>query len=147
MEGDTETGITLEYLRSAGLYMASSGWLFALDLRATRRTIGEACLQYMNLERAGVKPGEIVFRVPIGIWDKRFWGRGLGGEAIDRLLEFAFVDQHANRVCAMDVKLTNLRSQRLFLSRGFRVVRTLPWEQVVDLELTKVEYFSAMGDD
>lgn len=135
MEGDTETPITLEYLRGAGLYMASTGWLFAIELKEEGRTIGEACLQRMNLERAAVKPGEVVLRVPMGIWDKRLWGRGLGGEVLDRLLEFAFADQRAARVCAMDVKMKNLRSQRLFASRGFRVVRRLIPEGVVDMEL------------
>jgi len=140
MEGDPDAPVNLEYLRAAGLYMASWGWLFAIELKAERRSVGEACLQRMNLERAAVQPGEVVFRVPLAIWDKRLWGLGLGGEVLDKLLEWAFVAHNADRVCAMDAKEGNVRSQQLFTSRGFRVVRRLDRERVVDLELTRAEY-------
>src|SRR5438874_1826528 len=45
----------LEYLRSAGLYMAEHGLLFAIDLKPSGRPIGEVCFERMNLERANVK--------------------------------------------------------------------------------------------
>jgi hypothetical protein len=90
----------------------------------------------MNLDRAQVRSGERVFRVPIGIWDKTLWGQGLGGEVLDRLLEFGFLDQRADRICAMDVGRTNQRSRGLFESRGFRVVREVSAE-IVDLEISR----------
>ena len=58
--------MTAAYLRVAGESMAAQGYYFAIDHKADRRTIGEACLQWMNLERGRVK-GEGIVRVPIGI--------------------------------------------------------------------------------
>ena len=124
----------LQYLRAAGLYMAERGFLFALQLKTEARPIGEACFERMNLERAAVKPGERVFRIPIGIWDKSLWGRGLGGEVLDRLLNFGRADERADRICAMDVRRSNHRARALFESRGFRVVREVS-PDIIDLEL------------
>jgi RimJ/RimL family protein N-acetyltransferase len=131
---------SLDYLRTAGLYLAERGWLFAVELKDGQRPVGEACLERMNLERAAVRPGERVFRVPIGIWDKTLWGRGLGGEILDRLLEFGFVEHGADRICAMSVGSGNRRSLEMFKSRGFRVVRDVPDEGTVDLELGRNAY-------
>lgn len=133
---DNPTLIDLPYLRSAGLYMAERGLLFAIDFRADTRPIGEVCFQRMNLERAQVEPGERVFRVPIGIWDKSLWGRGLGGEVLDALLDFGFGEQRADRICAMDVGRANRRSRGLFESRGFRIVRDVS-PDIIDLELSR----------
>ena len=130
------TTVDLAYLRSAGLYMAEHGLLFAIDLKAEARTIGEVCFEHMNLARAAVTPGERVFRVPIGIWDKSLWGRGLGGEVLDALLEFGFGEQRADRICAMDVGRENRRSRGLFESRGFQVAREVT-PDTVDLELSR----------
>jgi len=132
--------VSLDYLQQVGLYLAGQGFLFAIESRDDGRTIGEACLEHMNLERAAVRPGERVFRVPFGIWDKALWGRGLGGEVLDRLLRFAFADHEAERVCAMSVARANYRSLALFQSRGFRAVRDVPAERAVDLELSRNAY-------
>ncbi len=137
-EGDANAALAPEGLRAAALYLASWGCLFALELKAECRTVGEACLERMNLERAGALPGERVFRLPIAIWDRRLWGQGLGGEALDRLLEEAFGIEAADRLCAMDVKRDNARSRGLFESRGFRIVRHLG--DVLDLELSREAY-------
>jgi RimJ/RimL family protein N-acetyltransferase len=145
MEGDPDAPATLEYLKAAGIRMASDGFLFALELKGDHRVIGEACVQRMNLDRAAAAAGERVFRMPIGIWDKTLWGGGLGGEVVDRLLDFAFVVQDADRVCAMSVGQDNLRSRALFESRGLRVVRTMPAERAVDLEITRADYFHSLG--
>jgi RimJ/RimL family protein N-acetyltransferase len=128
--------VDLEYLRSAGLYVAQRGLLFAIELKTTRQPIGEACFQRMNLERGLGVPGERVFRVPIGIWDKALWRTGVGGEVLDKLLEFGFGEQRADRICAMDVALSNRRSLALFESRGFSIVRQVT-PDIVDLELAR----------
>jgi RimJ/RimL family protein N-acetyltransferase len=132
--------VSLDYLRAAGRYMAERGLLFAIELKTDRRVVGEACLEWMNLDRAGVRPGEHVFRVPIAIWDRTLWGRGLGGEVLDRLLALAFGEQRADRVCAMGVGVRNHRSRRLFESRGFHAVREVPEEHAIDLELARDAY-------
>jgi len=135
MDANLAAAPSLDYLRAAGLYMAERGLLFAIELKGDGRPVGEACLERMNLERAAVRPGERVFRVPIAIWDKNLWGRGLGGEVLDRLLALGFIRQGADRICAMSVGRANRRSVGLFESRGFRVVRDVPDEDAVDLEL------------
>lgn len=76
MEGEPPAEpVTAAYLRVAGESMAAQGYYFVIDHKADRRMIGEACLQWMNLERGRVK-GERIVRVPIGIWDKGYWGKG-----------------------------------------------------------------------
>ena len=132
---DTPAPPDLDYLRAAGLYMAERGFLFAIHLKTKTHPIGEVCFERMNLERAQARHDERVFRIPIGIWDKTLWGYGLGGEVLDRLLDFGFVDQRADRICAMDVGRANQRSRRLFESRGFRVVREVS-PDTIDLELS-----------
>jgi len=128
--------IDLEYLRAAGLYMAERGWLFAIELKRSEQPVGEVCFERMNLERADVAPGERAFRIPIGIWDKSLWGSGIGGEVLERLLDFGFGEQRADRICAMDVARSNRRSLGLFESHGFRVVREVS-RDIVDLELSR----------
>src|SRR5437762_13631436 len=78
LENTTEA-IDLDYLRAAGLYMAERGFLFAIELKTSASPIGEVCFERMILDRAQVRSGERAVRVPIGIWDKGLWGRGLGG--------------------------------------------------------------------
>ena len=70
------------------------------------------------------------------ICDKTWWGHGLGGEVLDRLLDFGFVDQRADRICAMDVGRSNRRSRGLFESRGFQVVREVSLD-TIDLEICR----------
>jgi hypothetical protein len=50
------------------------------------------------------------------------------------LLEFGFREQRADRICAIDVALSNRRSLALFESRGFSIVRQVTAD-TVDLEL------------
>lgn len=137
---------SLDYLRAAGLYTAERGFLFAIEFKDDRRPIGEVCLEHMNLERAAVRRAERVFRIPIGIWDKTVWGRGLGGEVLDCLLRFGFIEQRADRICAMSVGRANRRSLGLFESRGFALVREVPDEGTVDLELFRDAYLSGHRD-
>ncbi|MBM3216321.1 hypothetical protein FJZ36_15580 [Candidatus Poribacteria bacterium] len=58
-----------------GIYeaMSEQGFLFVIAT-ADGTPVGEVCLQWMNIERAGVKPGEKVMRFPIVICDPRYWG-------------------------------------------------------------------------
>ena len=136
--------VTAAYLRVAGESMAGQGCYFAIDHKVDRRTIGEVCLQWMNLERGRVK-GERIVRVPIGIWDKGYWGRGLGKEAVRRLMQYAFDDLGADRFCAMDVKEENVRSRALWTGCGLRVARTLDSGTTLDYEIGRREYVDAVG--
>jgi RimJ/RimL family protein N-acetyltransferase len=139
MEGDPPDEVSVEYLMRAGESMARQGFFFAIEEKETGDTIGEVCLQWMNLDRANVEPGEKVTRLPIGIWDKRLWGRGYGSEVVRRLIAYAFEVLEVDRFCAMDVKVTNTRSRALWASCGLRPVREVG--DHVDFEVSKERYF------
>ncbi|MDE0658525.1 MAG: GNAT family N-acetyltransferase [Gammaproteobacteria bacterium] len=131
--------MTAADLRIAGEAMASQGYYFAIDHRASRRTIGEACLQWMNLERGRIA-GEKIVRCPIGIWDKALWRQGLGKEAIRRMMRFAFDELAVDRFCAMDVERNNKRSRALWGACGLQVVRTVDSGAVLDFEISRAGY-------
>ena len=138
MEGDPPDVVTRDYLVGAGESMARQGYLFAIVEKATGRTVGEVCLEWMNLDRANVQPGEKVMRLPIGIWDKALWGRGYGKEVVQRLMAYAFEDLQIDRFCAMDVKADNKRSQALWRSHGLAPVREV--DGVIDFEISAEGY-------
>lgn len=131
--------VTAAELRVAGEAMASQGYYFGIDHKASRRTMGEACLQWMNLERGRVA-GEKIVRCPIGIWDKELWGQGLGKEAVRRLMRFAFDELEVDRFCAMDVESINTRSRALWDACGLRVARVLNSGAVLDFEVSRADY-------
>jgi len=120
--------------------MARQGYLFAVVEKATNRVIGEVCLQWMNLSRAQVEPGERVMRTPVGIWAKSLWGKGYGKEMLECIMAYAFETIGIDRLCAMDVSKKNLRSRRLFESCGYRLARTLADDSATDLEISRDEY-------
>lgn len=139
MEHDPpEEPVTADDLRVAGEAMASQGCYFAIELKNQRRTVGEACVQRMNLER-GLVAGEAVVRCPIGIWDKTLWGQGLAKEAVRRLMRFAFEQLEVDRFCAMDVMAYNARSRALWISCGLQVARTLD-SGALDFEIRREDY-------
>ena len=124
--------VTVDYLRRVGRSMSKQGYLFAIVLKATGQTIGEACLQWMNLPRAQIE-GQKVMRSPIGIWDKHCWGKGLGKEVVHRLMGYAFLDLAVDRFCTMDVSSDNARSRALWTACGLHVARVLNGGKTLDL--------------
>ena len=91
--------------------------------------VGDCWLQEMNLDRVKERyPGLDCRRIDIVIGDTRLWGRGLGGEAVRLLTDFAFDAQSADAVFACGVGDYNERSLRMFRRAGFRVdgVNRLP---------------------
>lgn len=140
MEGDPpDEPVTSAYLKEAGKAMAKQGFLFAIVEKASGRTIGEACLQWMNLDRGRIA-GEKVMRLPIGIWDKALWGRGYGKEAVRCLMAYAFDEMGIDRFCPMDVSADNPRSQALWRSLGLTVAREVDGGKVLDFEITRADY-------
>jgi len=136
MEGNADAAIDLCYLERAWEYLARRGYLFAVVETASNRVIGELCLEWMNLQRAQVKPGEKVMRMPLGIWDKTRWGRGLGSEMVLLAMDYAFRVLQVDRLCAMDIHPTNTRSRGLFERCGFRPVRELS-DGTIDMEIAR----------
>ena len=140
MEGEPpDEPITKDYLRSAGEYMRKDGFLFAIVEKASGRTIGEVCLQWMNLERGKIDD-EKIMRLPIGIWDKTLWGKGYGKEVVQCLVAHAFEKLGIDRFCPMDVRTDNPRSKALWQSLGFAVSRELDDGMTLDFEMTRADY-------
>ena len=142
MEGQLpEESITGEYLRRAGEAMAKQGFLLAIVEKTSGRTIGEVCLQWMNLDRAKIAD-EKTMRIPIGIWDKSLWGKGYGKEVVRCLMAFAFEELGIDRLCAMDVSADNSRSVKLWRSCGMKVYRRMDSGNTLDFEITRMRYES-----
>ena len=140
MEGEPpDEPITRDYLKSAGEYMRKDGFFFAVVEKASGRTIGEVCLQWMNLDRGKIE-GEKVMRLPIGIWDKTLWGKGYGKEVVRCLVAHAFEKLKIDRFCPMDVRADNAPSKALWQSLGFVVSRELDDGMTLDFEMTRAEY-------
>ena len=140
MEGDIpDEPVTKEYLKSAGKAMRKDGFLFAIVEKASGRTIGEVCLQWMNLERAKIA-GEKVMRLPIGIWDKTLWGKGYGKEVVRCLMAHAFDKLGIDRFCPVDVDADNARSKALWQSLGFTLSREVDGGKTLDFEITRAAY-------
>lgn len=144
MEGNADAVIDLCYLERAWEYLARRGYLFAVVELATGRVIGELCLEWMNLLRAEVRPGEKVMRMPLGIWDKSRWGLGLGTELVCAAMDYAFGTLKIDRLCAMDVAADNARSRRFFERCGLRAVRELS-DGAIDLEITRERWLLKCG--
>ena len=134
-----EEPVTRDYLEGAGRAMAAQGFLFAIVEKGSGRTIGEVCLQWMNLDRGRI-PGEKVMRLPIGIWDKSLWGRGYGSEAARCLMAYAFEALAIDRFCPMDVRTDNARSVALWRTLGLTVAREVDGGKVLDFEITREDY-------
>ncbi|MDE0301321.1 MAG: GNAT family N-acetyltransferase [Candidatus Poribacteria bacterium] len=142
MEGKPlDAPVTVDYLRRASKSMARQGFLFAVVEKASDRTIGEACLQWMNLERA-IIDNEKTMRMPLGIWDRSLWGKGYGTEVVRYLMAFAFGELDIDRLCAMDVSADNYRSLALWSSCGMTISKELDNGKAFDLEISRVKYES-----
>ncbi len=131
--------ITTEYLKKAGKAMRNGGFLFAIVEKVSGRTVGEVCLQWMNLDRAKIE-GEKIMRLPIAIWDKTLWGKGYGKEVVRCLMAHAFEKLGIDRFCPVDVPANNERSQALWLSLGLTVSREADDGKMLDFEITRSEY-------
>ena len=141
-ESPPEGPITKEYLKKAGKFMRDSGFLFAIVEKTSGRTIGEVCLQWMNLKRAKIE-GEKIMRLPIGIWDKTLWGKGYGKEVVQCLMTHAFEKLGIDRFCPVDVNADNMRSKALWESLGFTVAREVEDGKTLDFEMTRAAYEKA----
>ena len=138
-ESPPDEPVTKEYLKKAGKFMRDSGFLFAIVEKTSGRTIGEVCLQWMNLERGKIE-GEKIMRLPIAIWDKTLWGKGYGKEVVRRLMAHAFEKLEIDRFCPVDVPVDNIRSQALWRSLGLTVSREADGGKMLDFEITRAEY-------
>jgi len=146
-EANEVTSHTLEEIKEIYQSMSQQGYLFIIEAE-DGKPIGEVCLQWMNMERANVKQGEKVMRVPIMIGEKSYWGKGYGKDVVSTLMRYAFMELNIDRFCAMGVSSFNERALGMFTSLGLREVRRLKGEgrrgkaqfDEIDLEITREEY-------
>jgi RimJ/RimL family protein N-acetyltransferase len=95
----------------------TDGVTFAIRLATSRRLIGICQLN-------GVHPIHRSAELQIRIGDPRWRERGLGTEAVRRLVAFAFEDLNLHRVF-LHVFATNARAVRAYRRAGFAVEGTL----------------------
>ncbi len=100
--------------------VSQRAWCFVIEHEGT--AIGECWLQEHNLEHLLRRErGNDIRRIDVMIGETKWWGRGLGGEAVALLVRFAFEVQGADAVFASDVANYNERSRRMFERQGFEL--------------------------
>ncbi len=123
-EGDDITSYTLEDLQAVYRGVSRTAFCFAIEHGGS--AIGECWLQQHNLERVlSRERGNDVRRIDVMIGETKWWGRGLGGEAVALLVRFAFEDQGVDAVFA-SVADYNERSRRMFARLGFEPYAETP---------------------
>ncbi|MCD6289180.1 MAG: GNAT family N-acetyltransferase [Anaerolineae bacterium] len=132
-------------------YLSQHGYLFIIEV--TGEVIGEVCLERMNLPWVrDLYPGERIYRLPIMIGDRRYWGQGYGTETVELLLAFGFERLEADRFYIPGVWGFNQRALRLWRRLGFREVTSRPvildrWGRIdetdeIDFTLTREEWMA-----
>jgi len=103
--------------------------------------VGECWLQCMNLDSvAAMYPGLDVRRIDMAIGEKEYWGRGIGTAFVGLLVEFAFSVERVDVLhCFADDY--NVRSVRVWLKNGFRLVRA---EELPQPQKGKWQYHFAL---
>ena len=144
-EGDDVQAYNLEDIN--GIYRGVSQTAFCFIAEVNRQPVGECWLQQMNLPRILQKyPDQDCRRIDLMIGEKDWWGKGLGTEMIRLLTEFAFEQEHADRVYEPGIADYNPRSLKAFQKNGYQIVDTI--EQPAgrkahfgyDLSLTRSQY-------
>ena len=115
---------SLEYVERMDRSVSQTAFCFIIEVDG--QPIGECWLQQMNLERILRKyPGTDCRRIDLMIGDKGYWGRGFGTEVIRLLTNFAFEQEHADRVFGCDISDYNQRSLRAFQKAGYHIDSTI----------------------
>lgn len=106
------------------IYGGVSKNAFCFLIEVDDQAIGECWLQKMNL-RDVIKlyPALDVRRIDMAIGEKSFWGKGIGTKFIEMLVKFAFYEEEVD-VLHCFAEDYNVRSQRVWLKNGFKLVRT-----------------------
>ena len=129
-------------------YMSQQGFLLIIE--AEGRSIGECCLERMNLDWVKERyPGEHIYRLPITIGDRQCWGRGYGTEVVMLSLRYAFEHLGADRFFIPGVWAFNERSLRLWKRCGFEEVGRQPetLDRRGEVVETETVFFSLTCED
>ncbi len=117
-EGDEVTSRSLEDTQEIYRNVSQTGYCFMIELDSS--PIGECWLQPMNIEYLMRKyAGLDCRRIDLMIGEKRYWGQGIGTEAIATMIRFGFDQQHADMLFGV-VGDYNERSLRAFARAGMR---------------------------
>jgi len=123
-EGDDVQAYSLEDIQ--GIYRGVSQAAFCFIAEVDGCPVGEGWLQQMNLPRILQKyPNQDIRRIDLMIGEKDFWGRGIGTEMIRLQTEFAFEQEHADRIFGCSIADYNPRSLKAFQKVGYTIVDTL----------------------
>jgi RimJ/RimL family protein N-acetyltransferase len=93
---------------------AGTAYLFAIELQKPKRFLGVCGLHRVDAINRSAELG-------IAVQNKRYWGKGLGTEAIRLLVDFGFKVINLHRIY-LTVFEDNLRAQRLYEKIGFTKV-------------------------
>jgi RimJ/RimL family protein N-acetyltransferase len=121
---------TREYVESR--VRASIGYRWVAFTRSDRDFVG-----WYGMKPAGERAYELGYRLR-----QKHWGQGLAVEGSQLLIELAFTELGAERVCA-NTMTVNERSRRVMEKCGLRRARTyhLEWDEpIAGAELGDVEY-------
>lgn len=88
-------------------------YVFAIELRKPKKIIGACALNRVNSIHQNAELG-------IAIYNKQYWGKGLGTEAIHLLLDFGFNKLNLHRIYLM-VSENNHRAKRVYEKVGFQI--------------------------
>ncbi len=99
----------------------SRSWILAAKVWPDGTAIFEPKGRYIGqITIFDIDPDHRNARLRMGIYDRRFWSRGFGREAVRRILQDTFDDLNLHRV-ALRVAAYNVRAIRSYKSCGFVV--------------------------
>ncbi len=88
------------------------GHVFGIELKETQQLIGTCGLHDISPIHRGTELG-------IAVWNKQYWGKGLGTGALHLLLDYAFDQLNLHRVWLVVIE-DNERAIRSYLKVGFQ---------------------------
>ncbi len=99
----------------------SRSWILAAKVWPDGTAVPQPQGRYIGqITLFGIDPDHRNARLRMGIYDRRFWLRGYGREAVRRILQHTFDDLNLHRV-ALRVAAYNVRAIRSYQSCGFVV--------------------------
>ncbi len=99
----------------------SRSWILAAKVWPDSTAISQPQGRYIgHITIFDIDPDHRNARLRMGIYDRRFWSRGYGREAVRRILQHTFDDLNLHRV-ALRVAAYNVRAIRSYASCGFVV--------------------------
>lgn len=127
------------------IYGSVSQNAFCFLIEKENIPVGECWLQKMNISSISDRyPKEVdIRRIDYCIGAKEYWGKGIGTECLQMLVEFAFDGQNTDILYIMPYDY-NIRSIRMIERAGFQLEEKMP---VPDSKKAKYELLYKMTRD